>query len=114
MQHDEITDKQCHICQEKDLQKLRSDLSECKKRGQGKDRKIKALDKKVFILTAVVIAIGAIFGKEAIDAISEWIGSFNEIKSSVDDLIGLRHPSPGALPLFALAFVASGTRKRSC
>lgn len=111
-QHDQITKKPCHICQENEVQKLRSDLADCKKRNQKKDSKIKDLDKKVFILTAAIVAVGAIFGKEAVDAIAEWIGSFNEVKSSIDGMTGLRHPSPGALPLFAFAWVAGGSRKR--
>ena len=114
MQQNEIDKKQCPICQEKEVNKLRSDLAECKKRNQSKERRIKNLDKKVFILTIIIAGVGAIFGKEAVEAISEWISSFNQIRSSIDDLSGLTHPSPGALSLFAITLLASGSRKRRC
>ena len=111
-QHDPITDQSCPVCQEKEVQKHRSDLADCKRRNQSKERKIKNLDKKVFILTIIIAGVGAIFGKEAVDAISEWISSFDQIRSSVDGLSGLAHPAPGALPLLALAFASGGTRRR--
>ena len=66
---------ECPICQTKELAQVQHDLNECKKRGRDKDRQIKKLNKQVFILTMVAIGIGAIFGKEALDSITEWLSS---------------------------------------
>ena len=104
---------ECPICQTKELAQTKHELSECKKRGQSKDRTIKQLNKRVFILTAVAVGIGAIFGKEALDSITEWLGSIKSFKSSVQDLSGIIVPAPGGLGLLALAFiVCRPTRRR--
>ena len=96
---------ECPICQTKELAQTKHELSECKKRGQSKDRAIKQLNKRVFILTAVAVGIGAIFGKEALDSITEWLGSIKSFKSSVQDLSGFIVPAPGGLGLLAIAFI---------
>ena len=105
---------ECPICQTKELAQVQHDLNECKKRGQAKDRQIKKLNKQVFILTMIAIGIGAIFGKETLDSITEWLGSVNSFKSSVQDLSGFIVPAPGSLGLLAIAFlVCRPTRKRT-
>tara|TARA_R100001594_G_scaffold115502_1_gene150387 strand:- start:1366 stop:1707 length:342 start_codon:yes stop_codon:yes gene_type:complete len=108
-----VEDKQqvCPVCHAKELQKVRNDLSECKKKNQANVRKIRVMEKKVFILTITTVAIGAIFGKEALDSVMSWIESYGNVKTAVDG-IGLRHPSPGALPLLATAFLFGSSRKR--
>tara|TARA_R100001082_G_scaffold97381_1_gene65245 strand:- start:210 stop:551 length:342 start_codon:yes stop_codon:yes gene_type:complete len=102
----------CPICQVKELAQTKHELNECKKRGQSKDRTIKQLNKRVFILTAVAVGIGAIFGKEALDSITEWLGSVKAFKSSVQDLSGVVVPAPGTLFLFALLPLMVKSRRR--
>ena len=105
---------QCPNCQSKETQQLKSDLHECKQKNKAKDAKIKKLDKKVFILTAIAVGIGAIFGKEALDSIIEWmekIGDFNSASNNM--MTGGVHPSPGTLAVFALyPLVCRRSRKR--
>ena len=103
---------ECPICQTKELAQTRHELNECKKRGQTKDRQIKKLNKQVFILTAIAVGIGAIFGKEALDSITEWLGSIKSFKSSVQDLSGLIVPAPGTLGLLAIALVVCRPKRR--
>ena len=103
---------ECPICQTKELAQTRQELNECKKRGQTKDRQIKKLNKQVFILTAIAVGIGAIFGKEALDSITEWLGSIKSFKSSVQDLSGLIVPAPGTLGLMAIALVVFRPKRR--
>ena len=104
----------CSNCQSREVQQLKNDLHKCKESQKSKDKKIKALDKKVFILTAIAVAIGAIFGKEALDAIIEWIGSINEFNTGTGHLIsdGAITPAPGTLALFAIAPFLGPSRKR--
>ena len=102
----------CPICQIKELAQTKHELNECKKRGQSKDRTIKQLNKRVFILTTVAVGIGAIFGKEALDSITEWLGSIKAFKSSVKDLSGVVVPAPGTLVLFALLPLITTSRRR--
>ena len=102
----------CPICQIKELAQTKHELNECKKRGQSKDRTIKQLNKRVFILTAVAVGIGAIFGKEALDSITEWLGSVKAFKSSVQDLSGVVVPAPGTLAMLALLPLIGGSKKR--
>jgi|TARA_Y100001938_G_C7850853_1_gene310726 uncharacterized hydantoinase/oxoprolinase family protein len=99
----------CPVCQDKELQQLRRDLAECKKRNQNKDKKIKILDKRVFILTLIAIGIGAIVGKEALDKFVEWIDTINGVRGGMDELI---FPSPGALALFGIALFSSSRKRR--
>ena len=106
------TDNTCTNCQTKELETLKHELSKCKDNGKSKDRKIKALDKRVFILTAIAVGIGAIFGKEALDSITEWLGSINSFRSSVDNLSGHIVPGPGTLGVFAIAMIMARPRRR--
>ena len=66
-------------CQSVSNQRVRNsqaELSKCKDNGKSKDRKIKALDKtSIHSHHAIAVGIGAIFGKEALDSITEWLGS---------------------------------------
>ena len=105
---------ECPVCQTKELSQIQHDLAECKKRGRAKDLEIKKLNKQIFILTMIAIGIGAVFGKEMLDSITEWIGSINSFKSSVQDLSGFIVPAPGTLGLLATVFLVSKpTRKRT-
>tara|TARA_R100000234_G_scaffold97222_1_gene65556 strand:- start:369 stop:704 length:336 start_codon:yes stop_codon:yes gene_type:complete len=107
-------DIKCDNCQKQETAQLKNELHLCRKSSDAKDRKIKALDKKVFILTAIAVGIGAIFGKEALDAIIEWmekIGDFNSASNNM--MTGGVHPAPGTLAVFALyPLLARKSRKR--
>ncbi len=104
---------QCPVCSTKELQQLRNDLVKCKQNGQAKDRKIQKLDKKVFILMCIVVGIGAIFGKEALDSIAEWLGTIGEIKGGVNNLTaGAIIPAPGVLPVLAMPLLFGNRRRR--
>ena len=102
----------CPTCRNKEVEQLKNDLFECKKRNKSKDAKIKKLDKKVFILTAIAVGIGAIFGKEALDSITEWLGSIGDFKSATPITTGSVLPAPGTLAVFALFPLLGGSRRR--
>ena len=93
---------QCPVCTTKELQNLKNDLHKCKQSGEAKNRKIQKLDKKIFILMCIVVGIGAIFGKEALDSIAEWLSTIGEIKGGVSNLTGSIVPAPGVLGVFAM------------
>ena len=101
---------ECENCKEREVKQLREDLQKCKKNNQTKDKKLKEQNKKVFILTIIGVAIAAIFGKEVLDMITEWMGSVDGFRSTV--LQGLILPAPSTLSLYCLAFVCGGRRKR--
>ena len=103
----------CKRCQESEVSKLKTDLMLCRKQHETKDRKIKALDKKVFILTFIVVGVGAIFGKEAVDTIIEWLGKIGEVKTGVDNLHGAIVPPPSSLAVFGMfALMSRRSRRR--
>jgi hypothetical protein len=104
---------ECQNCKSKELNQLKNDLHLCKQRNKTKDSKIKKLDKKVFILTVIAVGIGAIFGKEALDSITEWLGSLDDFKSATDNLTtGGVFPAPGTLAVFALFPLLHNGRRR--
>jgi hypothetical protein len=106
-----MKEDKCPVCQRNETDRLRSDLSECKKQGQSKDKKIKDLNKKNFVLTMIAIAIAAVFGKEALDAITEWIGSINGFRANVDGFAFIV-PAPSTAALFALALIRPARRRK--
>lgn len=95
----------CDQCQEKELQQTRHELQKCQSTNSVKDKELKKKDKKVFILMCIVVGIGAIFGKEAIDTISEWLESISSVKSGVDNLTADIVPGPATLGMFAFSAV---------
>ena len=111
---DEEKPTECPVCSKKESQQLRNALHECNTRNRVKDKAIEQLNKKVFILTMIAIGIAAIFGKEALDTITEWIKSIGEFKNAAGDLTQARDiPGPGTLSLMATALlVARKTRRR--
>ena len=102
----------CDRCSANETERLKHDLRKCQEGSKSKDRKIKKLDKKVFVLTAIAVGIGAIFGKEVLDSITEWLGSINSFNSNVNDLTGYIVPSPGTLGVFAVAMLVTKPRRR--
>lgn len=102
---------ECESCRDRELKQLREDLNKCQKSNATKDKKMKVLNKRVFICTIVGVAIAAIFGKEALEALTEWMGSIRNFNSAtLGDLV---FPSPGALGLFVVAGFTRGSRKRT-
>jgi len=105
------TPQDCPNCRDREVEELRSDLHKCKKTRQSQERKINQLNKKVFVCTIIGVAIAAIFGKEVLDSITEWIGSVRNFNTTtLGDLV---FPSPGALGFFVLAGLTGRTRRRS-
>ncbi|QDP59088.1 MAG: hypothetical protein Unbinned1446contig1001_13 [Prokaryotic dsDNA virus sp.] len=92
----------CDRCQKKDTDKLQYELNECKKLHKIKDQQIKKMDKKLFILMCVVVGIGAIFGKEALDSIVSWLETLNSVKSQVDNLTASIVPGPAVLAVLGV------------
>ena len=103
-----------------------SSLRSCKEQNKLKERKIKALEKKVVTLTVAVAIVATVVGKETLDATLDWLETFNKTKSRVVDVIGKEpldytipqnyvyygaSPAPSALPLFALAMLPCKRRR---
>ena len=100
-------------CHKKELQQVKNDLHKCRVNGLEKEKKIQKLDKKVFILTAICVGVGAIAGKETLDSIAEWLGTIGEIKTGIDTLrTELIIPSPGSLAFLAVAGIVGRQRLR--
>ena len=100
--HEQKSSTVCEQCQDKELQKTKYELQKCQSANSAKDKELKKKDKKVFILMCVVVGIGAIFGKEALDSISEWLETIGNVKGGVDNLTADIIPGPGTLGLFAI------------
>ena len=107
-------DIKCDNCQKQELTQLKNELHLCRKSSESKDRKIKALDKKVFVLTIIAVGIAAIFGKEALDVVIEWIDSIGKFNSGVNNISATGNvPHPGTLAVFgAFAIMTRKSRKR--
>ena len=105
-------ENQCPNCQSKETQQLKNDLHLCRQSSESKNRKIQKLDKKVFILMCVAVGIGAIFGKEALDSIAEWLSTLGEIKGGVSNLTGSIVPAPGVLGVLAMPLLFGRSRRR--
>tara|TARA_R100001463_G_scaffold27709_8_gene64110 strand:- start:1241 stop:1570 length:330 start_codon:yes stop_codon:yes gene_type:complete len=102
----------CQYCNKKEADHLQYELTQCQKANKSKDQKIQKLDKKVFILLCIVVGIGAIFGKEALDGLVEWLETLNSVKSEVDNLTDANIPGPGALLLLSCAPLAIRPRRK--
>tara|TARA_R100000234_G_C4878208_1_gene126165 strand:+ start:194 stop:511 length:318 start_codon:yes stop_codon:yes gene_type:complete len=103
---------ECEYCKEQEVKKLREDLLKCQKNSKSKDMKLKVLNKRIFICTIIGVAIAAIFGKEALDAITEWLGSVNGFRHQILSDNGAVYPSPGTLGVFAVAALIGRPRRR--
>ena len=109
-----VNKEECSVCREKDVERLKFELHKCKDAGKAKDKKIKQLDKKVFVLTFIAVAIGAIFGKEVLDTIIEWLETIGSFNSGVNHITHTGvYPAPGTLAVFALPVIMERrSRKR--
>lgn len=113
---EEKNSPQCHVCercQKRDADRLQHELNECRKLHKSKDQQLKKLDRKVFILMCIVVGIGAIFGKEALDSIASWLETLNSVKTQVDNLSAAVVPGPAALAVLGigLPFVSRPRRR---
>tara|TARA_Y100000004_G_scaffold194805_1_gene260292 strand:- start:1171 stop:1518 length:348 start_codon:yes stop_codon:yes gene_type:complete len=110
---DEENVVRCPVCEKKETQRLRDDLHKCRTSNRVADEAIKRLNKRVFVLSMIAIGIAAIFGKEALDAVTEWIRSIADFKDAAG---GMTHasviPGPGAISLLAVAGIVSGKTRR--
>ena len=103
-----------------------SSLQSCKERIKIKERKIKALERKVVTLTVAVAVVGTVVGKETLDKVLDWLDTFDKTKSRIVDTVGQENldytipaqsiyygvsPSPSTLPLFALAMLPCKRRR---
>ena len=104
-------DVTCPVCREQEVDRLRRELTDCKKRTQRRDKAIAKLDRKVFVLTMIAIAIGAIFGKEALDTVTEWLGSIGSFNGAAERVTVIL-PEPATSALFALMLVKPNRRRR--
>ena len=102
----------CEQCQEKELQQTKHELHKCQSANAAKDKEIKKKDKDRFILTCIVVGIGVLLGKEALDSISEWLETIGNVKSGVENLTASIIPGPATLGMFALGGVTVRPRKR--
>ena len=101
----------CKQCQEKELSQTIHELNKCKSANATKDKEIKKKEKTVFILMCIVVGIGAIFGKEAVDSISEWLESFNAVKGQVEGIVSVV-PGPATLGMAGMGFVCVRPRRK--
>lgn len=102
-----------------------SKLKKCEDKNRQKEKKIQKIEKKVLTLTLIVVIIGTLVGKEALDSIMDWLNSVNEVKSVIKDTISVNDPfimeypqvygtSPGPATLAAfgcLMFMPTRRRK---
>ena len=89
----------CEQCRKKDSDHLQYELDQCQKLQKAKTQQIKKLDKKVFVLMCIVVGIGAVFGKEALDSVLAWLETLGAVKGQIDDMTSAAAiiPGPGAL-----------------
>ena len=103
----------CPVCEKKETERLRDDLHKCRTSNRVADEAIKKLNKRVFVLSMIAIGIAAIFGKEALDTVTEWIRSVGEFKDAAGSVTQARViPGPGAFSLMAAAAIVSGKTRR--
>tara|TARA_R100000458_G_C8275567_1_gene250679 strand:- start:3250 stop:3582 length:333 start_codon:yes stop_codon:yes gene_type:complete len=102
----------CEQCKKKESDHLQHELNQCQKLQKLKDQQIQKLDKKVFILMCIVVGVGAVFGKESIDSLLEWLETINSVKGQIDDMTAANIPGPGALLVCAAIPLAVRPRRK--
>ena len=94
-------------------QEKNNELHRCKEQNKTKERKLKALNKKVLTLTIIATVAATLIGQEALEFIGEWLGmleGFN-VGRGGSDTIGV-FPAPGTLAVFALPLFMGRSRRR--
>tara|TARA_R100000458_G_C8269577_1_gene244334 strand:- start:1044 stop:1379 length:336 start_codon:yes stop_codon:yes gene_type:complete len=102
----------CEQCKKKESDHLQHELNQCQKLQKLKDQQIKKLDKKVFILMCIVVGVGAVFGKESIDSLLEWLETINSVKGQIEDMTAANIPGPGVLLVCAAAIPFAGRPRK--
>ena len=100
-------------CESKHQQEKNNELNKCKEQNKVKERKLRALNKKVLTLTIIATIAGTLIGQEALEFIGEWLGlleGFN-IGSGGRETVGV-FPAPGTLAVFALFPLFCKSRRR--
>jgi len=93
-------------------QEKNNELHRCKEQNKTKERKLKALNKKVITLTIIATIAGTLIGKEALEFIGEWLGMLEGFNIGNGNETAGVFPAPGTLAVFALYPFVCGTRKR--
>ena len=85
--YDEVVEE---LKKEKDSRErgVKEELRKCEEGKKGKDKKIKALEKKVLAMTIAAVVGGTILGKDFVDEIASYIKSFNSVKDAASNLTG--------------------------
>jgi len=88
-------------------------LNKCKEQNKAKERKLKALNKKVITLTIIATVAATLIGKEALEFIGQWLGLLEDfnIGGGGDNTVGV-FPAPGTLAVFALPLFMGRTRRK--
>ena len=60
----------------------------------------------------IVVGIGAIFGKEALDGINEWLESFGAVKGHIEDLSSANVPGPATLAVLGMGIGCMRPRRK--
>jgi len=100
--------------EEKLQQQKNNELNKCKEQNKAKERKLKALNKKVITLTIIATVAATLIGKEALEFIGQWLGlleDFNIGGSGGNASMGV-FPAPGTLAVFALPLFMGRTRRK--
>ena len=92
-------------------QEKNNELHKCKELNKIKERKLKALNKKVLTLTIISTAAATLIGREAIEFIGEWLGLLEGFNIGSNDSVGV-FPAPGTLAVFALYPLVCRTGRR--
>ena len=102
----------CDKCQEKELQQVRHELQKCRSSNAAKENEIKKKDKDRFILMCIVVGIGVLLGKEALDGINEWLESFNAVKGQIDHLSSANIPGPATVAVMGMGMASLRPRRK--
>jgi len=102
----------CQQCQEKELQQAKHELHKCRTANAAKDNEIKKKDKDRFILMCIVVGIGVLLGKEALDGINEWLESFNAVKGQIDHLSSANIPGPATVAVMGMGMASLRPRRK--
>jgi len=99
--------------EEKLQQQKNNELNKCKEQNKAKERKLKALNKKVITLTIIATVAATLIGKEALEFIGQWLGLLEDfnIGGGGDNTVGV-FPAPGTLAVFALPLFMGRTRRK--
>ena len=99
-------------CESKHQQEKNNELNKCKEQNKVKERKLRALNKKVLTLTIIATIAGTLIGQEALEFIGEWLGLLEGFNIGGGNDTAVVLPAPGTLALFALPLFIGRSRRR--